>query len=194
MASWTAILGSITILAVPKTTAKKLRIVEYPDPVLKKRCATVTAFDDNLRSLAKRMIELMHEAKGVGLAAPQVGVSVRLFVFNPTVEPGKDVAIVNPKFVEAEGAEEQGEGCLSLPGVTVTMRRATRVVLDGLDLDGRPMRLQAEGLPARIWQHEVDHLDGKLIIDQMSTADEIANRRAIKQMLAAYKPPKKAKR
>jgi peptide deformylase len=168
----------------------KLRIVNYPAPVLLKVAAPVETFDDQLAALVDRMFELMRLEKGVGLAAPQVGIGLRLFICNATGEPDDDTVIVNPRFVELEGAEEADEGCLSLPEVTVNVRRAKSVVLDAQDLQGNEARLTAEDLPARIWQHETDHLDGKLILDYMSPADEIANRRAIKQLKDDYRAAK----
>jgi peptide deformylase len=133
------------------------------------------------------MFHLMRQEQGVGLAAPQLGISLRMFVCNATGEPQDDMVVVNPRFLEMNGAEEAHEGCLSLPGVTVDVRRAKSVVLDANDIHGHEVRLAAEDLPARIWQHETDHLDGKLILDYMSPSDEIANRRAIKQLRDDYK-------
>lgn len=169
----------------------KLRIVNYPDPVLKKRAEEVTAFDADLQALAERMIHLMREAPGVGLAAPQVGVSIRLFVFNATGEDGDSVICVNPKLSDLEDAEDGEEGCLSLPEVTVTMRRAVRATLTACDATGKSFTQSAEGLIARIWQHEDDHLNGRLIIDRMSDVDEIANRRVLKQLQQDYARRKK---
>lgn len=169
----------------------KLGIVLYPDPILKKKAEEVMQFGQPLRALADRMFELMREDKGVGLAAPQVGVGWRMFVCNPTGEPADDLICVNPKLVELSGAEEKEEGCLSIPGVTVTMRRAVRAVMQAVDIEGRPFQLAQTDLPARIWQHEIDHLDGRLIIDSMSPADEIANRRALKQLREQYKVARK---
>lgn len=163
-----------------------LRILYYPDPVLKKRSAPVTAFGPDLQALADRMIALMHQAPGVGLAAPQVGVSLRLFVYNPTGEDGDDVVCVNPVLSDFEEAEDREEGCLSLPEVTVTMRRSVRAVLHACDARGQAFTLTGEGLVARIWQHERDHLDGRLIIDRMSDVDEISNRRILKQLQQDY--------
>lgn len=166
----------------------KLRIVLFPDPVLKKVAGEVRRFSKDIHTLSTRMFELMRIDKGVGLAAPQVGVSLRLFVCNPTGEPGDDLVCVNPRFLELSGAEEKEEGCLSIPGATVTMRRATHVVMEACDADGRPFQHIGTDLQARIWQHEMDHLDGRLIIDNMSPADEIVNRRAIKQLKEQFQP------
>jgi len=172
----------------------RLRIVLYPNPVLKKRAADVGKFNAEIAVLAKRMLVLMREAKGVGLAAPQVGVGLRVFVCNPTGEPGDDLICVNPRFTELSGGEEREEGCLSIPGVTVTMRRAMSVVMAAFDVDGKPFQTTGTELRARIWQHETDHLDGRLIIDNMSATDEIANRRAIKQLQENFKTSKSQKR
>lgn len=183
--------ASMGILQLKLPPLAKLGIVLYPDPILKKKAEEVTRFGEPLRALADRMLELMREDKGVGLAAPQVGVGLRMFVSNPTGEPADDLICVNPRLVELSGAEEKEEGCLSIPGVTVTMRRAARAVMQAVDVEGRPFQLGQSDLPARIWQHEIDHLDGRLIIDTMSPADEIANRRALKQLREKYKPSRK---
>jgi peptide deformylase len=164
-----------------------LRIVRYPDPVLSQVCQPVETFGAELQALADKMLALMRQGDGVGLAAPQVGLLMRLFVCNATGEPGDDLVLVNPEFVELSGAEEREEGCLSLPGVTVTRRRATHAVVEAVGTDGRPFRKTGEGLVARIWQHEADHLDGRVIADGMSTTDEIKNRRALKQLRADFK-------
>ena len=159
-----------------------LSIVKYPDPVLRKVCAEVAEFSDGLGRLAERMLELMRQAQGIGLAAPQVGFPVRMFVYNVTGEEGDDGVWVNPKVVEGEGAEVADEGCLSLPQVLVPKRRAVRVVVEGFGLDGSGRRMEAEGLLARVWQHEADHLDGVLIIDAMPESAELANRRILRQL------------
>jgi len=148
----------------------------------------VGKFNAEIAALAKRMLELMREAKGVGLAAPQVGVGLRLFVCNPTGEPDDDLVCINPCFTDLSGGEEREEGCLSIPGVTVTMRRATQVLMEAFDPDGNPFQATGTELRAIVWQHEVDHLDGRLIIDNMSATDEIANRRALKQLQDQYGP------
>src|SRR3990172_2388298 len=122
----TVLIGQTT-MKLPSPS--RLRIVLYPDPVLKKRGVEVGKFNADIAALAKRMLELMREAKGLGLAAPQVGVGLRLFVCNPTGEPGDDLVCVNPRFTELSGGEEKEEGCLSIPGVTVTMRRAAHAGL-----------------------------------------------------------------
>lgn len=164
----------------------KLRIVLYPAAVLRKRCAPIRVFDDALVGLAQRMVALMHEARGVGLAAPQVGVPQRLFVCNPTGEPGDDAVWVNPELSDLEGAVESDEGCLSIPGVHVPKRRAARVRLRGCDVYGRPVEATGADLQARIWQHETDHLNGVLVIDGMSETAELTNRRTLRQLEIDY--------
>ena len=164
----------------------KLQIVFYPDPILKRVCAPVEAFGSDLSALAEQMLRLMREVQGVGLAAPQVAVPIRLFVCNLTGDPHDDLVCVNPRLVELTDADEKEEGCLSIPSVSVTMRRARRVVMEALSLHGEPFRRTGEDLVARAWQHEVDHLDGRLITDHMSPTDEITNRRTIKQLEADY--------
>jgi len=152
----------------------------------------VTSFGPDIKALTDRMLMLMKEGRGVGLAAPQVGIPLRLFVCNPTGEPEDDMVCINPEFVELTGAEVKEEGCLSLPGVGVNMRRATRAVMRLCDTDGKVRKQVGEGLLARIWQHESDHLDGGLITDNMSATDEISNRRAVKQLEADYEPHRRA--
>ncbi len=168
-----------------------LRITLFPDPILRKACAPVREFGGDLKSLADRMLVLMREAKGVGLAAPQIGLSIRLFVCNVTEDAANDMVFVNPVFEERTGAIDAEEGCLSIPGVNVMMRRATRVVMKAYDAYGKSFERTDEQLLARVWQHETDHLDGKLIVDNMSATDEIANRRALKQLEADYAAARK---
>jgi peptide deformylase len=145
------------------------QIRQYGDPALRLRAHEVSEFDDDLRRLVDRMIGLMEDAQGVGLAATQVGVLRRLFVFDTEEE---DVhAIVNPTIVErGDEAETEIEGCLSLQGVRIPVERPTRVVLEGKDPHGEDVRYELEGYGARVVQHELDHLDGVLIIDR--TDDE----------------------
>lgn len=171
-----------------KIALSNLKIIDYPDPVLQRRCARVEQFDEHLARVAERMLELMRAGNGVGLAAPQVGLNMRMFVCNVTPDATENRVYVNPQFLDLQGSEVGDEGCLSLPGVTVAMRRAESAVMEAFGLDGRRVEVEASGLLARVWQHESDHLDGTLIIDHMSEADAIANRRALRQLRASYKP------
>ena len=140
------------------------QIRQYGDPVLRMRADDVYEFDDELRSVSERMIQLMHDADGVGLAATQVGILRRFFVC--TLD-GEDRLLVNPTVTSSgKDSEADEEGCLSLGSVRVAVERATKVTLEAQDVDGNPVRLELEGYPARVVQHELDHLDGKLIVDR----------------------------
>ena len=156
------------------------QIRQYPDPVLRMEARPVEEFDDDLRRLVARMSDLMREANGVGLAATQVGVLRRVFVFSP----GEDtvLALVNPH-VPRRGKETDvdDEGCLSIQGVTVPVERATTMRLEGWDAQGNEVGYDLEGMAARIAQHEFDHLDGKLMLDR--TTPE-----ARREAMAALRP------
>ena len=142
------------------------QIRQYPEPVLRMRAREVEQFDGELEQLAARMTWLMSEAAGVGLAANQVGVLQRLFVFQPTAED-EPRAMVNPEIVErSDETEHDDEGCLSMQGVLVPVERNIRVTVEARDLEGEKVRLELEGMGARVVQHELDHLDGVLIIDR----------------------------
>jgi peptide deformylase len=141
------------------------QIRQFPDPVLRMEARPVEKFDDDLRRLAQRMGQLMQEANGVGLAATQVGVLRRLFVFAP--EDDEVAVLVNPELVmRGDEADTEDEGCLSLQGVTVPVERSLSVRIEGRDETGAEVGYDLEGTPARIVQHELDHLDGKLILDR----------------------------
>jgi peptide deformylase len=141
------------------------QIRQYPDVALRMTAQEVTEFDELLEQLIERMKTLMEDAQGVGLAATQVGILQRLFVFTPGEEG--TFAVINPRLIDvsAERATEE-EGCLSLEGVRVPVERANAVSLEGVDVAGEPLRFELEGLAARVAQHELDHLDGVLIIDR----------------------------
>jgi peptide deformylase len=150
------------------------QIRQYPDPVLRMVARDVTDFGDDLQGLIARMTQLMHDAHGVGLAATQVGIIQRVFV----LRRGEDdvVAVVNPVLELGSETELDEEGCLSLQGVTIPVERPTRVTVTGKDASGGELRIELEGLPARIVQHETDHLDGVLIIDR---TDDESRKRAL---------------
>lgn len=162
---------------------EKLQIVLYPDPCLRRKARPVEAVNDEIRAIAARMLQLMHEAPGVGLAAPQVGLDLRLFVANPTGEPPDDRVFINPVLSVSgrETAEEQ-EGCLSLPEIRADIRRPKVIAIDAIDLDGKPFQLTDDDFSARVWQHETDHLDGVLIIDRMSMMDRMVFKKVLREM------------
>ena len=165
----------------------ELKIILWPDPRLKKLSQPVTQFDDRLKALAARMLELMREARGVGLAAPQVGENVRLFIINPTGDPKDDQVYVNPELTEASGSEEAEEGCLSLPGINVNIVRDKAMRMRAQDLDGKWFEQVATGYVARIWQHEFDHLNGVLLTDRMGSVAKLMNRNKLKELEEQYR-------
>lgn len=156
------------------------QIRQYGDPVLRMRAHDVASFDEDLKRLVGRMRQLMHDARGVGLAATQVGILQRVFVFQ---EAEDDViAVVNPVLSQlSKDRVTEDEGCLSLQGVTMPVERHLRVTLEGRDPDGQELRFELEGHPARVVQHELDHLDGTLILDRTDEASR-------KEALAVLRP------
>lgn len=156
----------------------------YPDPVLRVRCADVTRFDDELATLVADMVETMHAAPGVGLAASQVGVERRVAVVDLTVgkDPGGVLVLVNPVIESREGLEVDTEGCLSIPELTEKVPRPERVVVSAAGLDGERRTFLAEGFLARAICHEVDHLDGVLFVDHLRGLRRERARRFLKRL------------
>jgi peptide deformylase len=159
-----------------------LAIVTYPSDILSQRAGEVTVFDESLRTIAQQMFQTMYDSQGVGLAAPQVGLAIRLCVIHVPEDPHGELALVNPEIVHAEGRQNGEEGCLSFPGIFVDVQRAMRVRVRYQDLDGRPQELEGEGLMARALQHEIDHLNGVLLVDKMTTIQRLANRRSLEML------------
>jgi peptide deformylase len=164
-----------------------LHVVKYPDPVLRVRARDVGGVDAQIMELAAEMLRLMREEDGVGLAAPQVGESLRMFVTAAQEEESAPERVyINPAIVSFEGAlEASEEGCLSLPGIRGTIRRPSKVTVRAMGLDGQPFTLTSSALLARCWQHEIDHLDGILIIDRMSAIDRLASRKPLRHLEAS---------
>ena len=153
------------------------QVRQYGDPVLRMHANEVEAFDLELVQLSERMIAVMHDADGVGLAATQVGILRRVFVFH---DDGEDRVVVNPVLtVRGKDTEVDEEGCLSLGPVRMPVERAVEVTLDGVDVHGAALHLELEGLAARVVQHELDHLDGTLIVDR---TDPESRREAMAQL------------
>jgi len=148
-------------------------ILSHPSPALSSgACEVDPATDETLRPLAEKMARMMYEAPGIGLAAPQIGVLKRVIVYDLSDDATGLTALCNPLIIEAsDECTIDDEGCLSLPGISVPVERACRVVCEGVSLSGQVVRIEAEGLEARMFQHEIDHLDGLLIIDR-ATPDE----------------------
>ncbi len=140
-------------------------IIHYPDSLLRKDCETIDRIDDEVHLLAREMAETMYQGKGIGLAAPQIGVIKQIIV----VDIGEGlITLLNPVIDITEGADKMEEGCLCLPSITCDVERAMRARVTGLDLNGNEVIYDAEGLLARVFQHEIDHLRGTLIIDHLS--------------------------
>jgi peptide deformylase len=178
-----------------------LHIVSYPAAVLRTKAKAVPAVTDEVRVVAKRMIELMFEAEGVGLAAPQVGLAWRMFVCHvpesddpeeersltsvPVSATREPMVCINPVLTEPErDLVSFEEGCLSLPDIRGDVRRPSAITLTALGLDAKPFTLRAYGLLARCWQHECDHLEGVLILDRMTQPSKIKNRQAVRSLEA----------
>jgi peptide deformylase len=155
-----------------------LPIRQLGDPVLREKARPVERFDDQLNRLSRDMLETMYDAPGVGLAAPQVGLSLRLIVFDDGSESGPQT-LANPWIADPDGELVYEEGCLSVRGPYAELGRAAKVRAGGLTLEGKPVEFEAAGLLARIMQHETDHLDGVLFIDRLS---EEARREVMRQL------------
>jgi peptide deformylase len=150
--------------------ASRERILTYGNPILKSRASEIEHVDESLRHLSEEMFATLERSRGVGLAAPQVGVSLRLVVLSIPQEDGTrwKCVIINPEMVERKGSVRSEEGCLSVPGVWEEISRSAEIEVKGLDLEGKEIRVKGEGLLARTLQHELDHLDGILIVDRLS--------------------------
>lgn len=143
-------------------------IIYLPDPRLRRVSTPVKSFDDDLQTLINDMFDTMYEARGVGLAAPQIGINVRLSVIDVIGDKSQQIVIANPEIISAEGQIEYQEGCLSVPGAYDTVVRAKSVTIRAQDQYGKTFEMSAEGLLAECFQHEIDHLNGKLYIDLLS--------------------------
>jgi peptide deformylase len=161
---------------------EQLRIILWPDPRLRKVSKPVKEFSPWLKDVSKKMFELMREARGVGLAAPQVGINLRFFVMNPTGEPQDDKVYINPILSDADDEEDGEEGCLSLPGINISVMRNKKLKMEAQDLDGKRFEQIESGYIARIWQHENDHLNGALLLDRMGPVAKMTHRKKIKEL------------
>ena len=168
---------------IKRADLKSLKVIKYPDPRLSVVCTPVDEVDDPVRALAERMFEIMFADQGIGLAAPQVGVTVRLFVASPSFDPADRRVYVNPEIVCAEGSQESEEGCLSLPGITCRVKRSRVVTIRALNLEGQAFEETVEEEPGRTFrQHETDHLNGMLLVDRMGSVARLTNRRTLRDL------------
>ena len=166
-----------------------LKIKKYGDPVLVRKAEEIKKIDDAILELAKSMVQTMHAAPGIGLAAPQVNVSKRLITVDISVgEKSEDLIIlVNPEFISQEGEVILEEGCLSVPDINEKVGRPSRVVVKGLDLDGNEKIIEAEGTLARVFCHEIDHLNGKLLFENLSPLKRNLIRKKLKKRIQTGK-------
>jgi peptide deformylase len=160
-------------------------IVKYGDPVLEKPGAPVTEFDDKLKTLVADMFESMYEAQGVGLAAPQIGISLRLSVIDTTFkeDPEARLVLANPEVIHVEGKQAGHEGCLSLPDFRESLARGQKVTIRAQDVNGNWYEKTGEGLLARAFQHEIDHLNGTLYIHHLSSLKRDMMKRKIRRLV-----------
>jgi len=167
-----------------------LPIVLYPDPVLMQSARALTpeeirsgtANGLNLKQFTQDMLETMYAAPGIGLAAPQVGVSLRIHVMDTTAEKNQPMVLLNPKILAKKGSEKGEEGCLSFPKLFGMVRRAVQVTVEYTDLAGDLHKIETTALPARCLQHEIDHLDGVLFIDKMSITSKFSMRKDLEEL------------
>jgi len=158
-----------------------LPILHYPDPRLRTPASPVAAITEEIRRLAADMFETMYHAPGIGLAATQVNVQQRVVVVDVSRDKDQPMCLVNPEILEKDGEEEMEEGCLSVPGVFESVRRAERVRVRYLSLEGKETIIDADGLLAVCIQHEIDHLDGRLFVDYLSTLKRNRIRRRLEK-------------
>ncbi|MEN6384870.1 MAG: peptide deformylase [Phycisphaerales bacterium] len=164
----------------------KCKITRWPTPVLLEKAKPIETIDDNIRALAEKMKDIMVELKGVGLAGPQAGVNLRIFVASEDGTKEKAKVYINPVIETSGSIEAKEEGCLSLPGIWGNIKRFYKCSLKALDENGKEMAIEAEGHLARIYQHEYDHLEGTLIADKFSTVAKIGAKRKLKHLREDY--------
>jgi peptide deformylase len=171
----------------------KLELVLYPDPRLRKATRKVEEVTDEIRELIPPMKEAMHEARGLGLAANQVGIDHHLALVSGTGEDDDIRVAINPEVVSEDGAIAIEEGCLSFPGLTGLITRAERVTVRYMNLDGEIVEEETDGLLARCFMHEIDHLNGIMFISKMTPADRMRLKRSLKEMEADYEAAQKGR-
>ncbi|MDH4321000.1 MAG: peptide deformylase [Desulfobulbaceae bacterium] len=165
-----------------------LKILTYPNPILRQQATPVTTFDDELKALVADMAETMYDAPGVGLAANQVGVLKQIVVIDITGSDAKEkdlIVLINPRITNGEGEETDEEGCLSVVEYTAKVKRFTKIQVEAQDIDGKPLNFTAEDFYARVIQHEVDHLNGHLFIDWISSLKRALYKKKRKKQLEA---------
>jgi peptide deformylase len=157
------------LLIIVESLLSILTILEFPDERLRKKAVAVQTVDRNIKKLVDDMLETMYSAKGIGLAATQVNVHQRIVVIDVSEEKDNPLCLINPEIIEKDGSEESEEGCLSVPGFFEKVKRAEKIKVKALDKEGKPFELEADDLLAVCIQHELDHLEGKLFVDYISS-------------------------
>lgn len=162
-------------------------ICQYPDPVLRKETEKITVFDEKLSQLVADMVDTMYDAPGVGLAAPQIGQSLRLIVVDISESkdgPKQHMALVNPEITDHEGKQIDEEGCLSVPELTANVKRYQKITVSYLDIQGQAQKISTEDRFAVVLQHEIDHLNGILFVDHLSSLKRSLYKKKVKKWLA----------
>lgn len=171
-----------------------MKIVRYPHPALRAAAKPITAIDQEVQMAAGRMLDLMYKHEGLGLAAPQVDLAIQLLVMNFDGDPAKKEAeyvAINPVIIDSKGTINDREGCLSFPGLYQNVRRARTVKVQAYNLKGEPYEMTCSDLPARVWQHEIDHLGGVLFIDKMGPLGKLGSRKDLEKFIADFEKDKK---
>ncbi len=166
-----------------------MKIVKYPHPALRAKCRPLTTLDESVRTTAAQMLDLMYSAEGLGLAAPQVALDFQMIVINFVGDPNDkeaELVAINPVIVDAKGGEKDREGCLSFPELFQDIRRFKTVTVRYYGLDGNLHEMVCSDLAARIWQHEIDHLNGALFIDKMGPLAKMSSKRALEDFIADF--------
>jgi peptide deformylase len=166
-------------MPVEPSRIDRLELVEFPHPALLRRARPLVRIDDTIHDVVEQMFEIMYQAGGIGLAATQVALPYRLFVVNCAGRrgDGEEHVFINPVLSRPRGTAVQEEGCLSLPGVRMDVRRPQKIVVDAYSLEGEPIRMDLDGLLSRVVQHEFDHLEGRLFTDRLPEAAALEVRR-----------------
>ena len=161
----------------------KMQIMYEGEPILRAKAEPLTKVTNKVRKLVEDMFETMYADNGIGLAAPQVAAGLRVIVIDIQTRGSKPIAVINPEIITEEGEQESVEGCLSCPGLSAAVKRAQRVTVTGMDTKGRHVEYDVDGLPAIVFQHEIDHLDGILFIDRLTPDERLrVEQQRIKQL------------
>jgi peptide deformylase len=164
-----------------------VELFKYPDPHLKQKTIEVTSFGDEIAQTAAKMLELMYRCKGLGLAGPQAGLRERIIVMNPSGKQSDELVLINPQVMDTSGEVKCEEGCLSFPGIYAKIERPEQISCVARTLDGKDIAFECDGLVARIVLHEIDHLNGILLVDRMSPAERKVHQRSLRRLRKEYK-------